>query len=1350
MSLVNWARFDELPGAPTANFERLCRAIVYRHFGRYGSFRYTKNQPGIEFSLLLESDCELGKAGSWFGWQCRWYDLPRGRSIGTARRKKISAALRLSESEYPGLTDWILCTREPLTVADQAWFNALTTRLKLHLWTNEEVEDLLNGPALPLRTSYFGEHILSSHDLVQLHETAVSPIKSKWIPEVHVEVTCERNVNQLLFAPTEWECFSDIGQALMQGLDALSKALDHLPERLRSDFLELKDSAKKTLASVNDVRLTISNGDMDAIRMLPTNFQPILENRSMRRLQSRLRAINSPLALPVTNITADIGSAIEALEKSRRLSFLPLVAIHGRAGEGKTELAIRLTEAQGTRPAGMLLMGNRLKARESLDALARTVVIHGEPCTSFESLVEALDAAAQRSHCRLPIIIDSLGEAERPSDWSAALASASAIVMRYPHILLVVTLRTEFVDICLPEDTLKLELSGFRNKTEVAMQKYFEYFRIDAGDAGIPKEFVEHPLMLRMFCEVTNPGRTQVVGAAGMPASLTALFDRHLEQVAKRVAEQTERPSKLYPNEVHIAIKQIGRVIWELDSRFVDLHIVRARIGDADRNWDFSIIRLLESEGVLVRNAYREADNLVCFGYDLLAGHVIADALLKEYGGNLSEWFRETSTKQKFLPQKESAHPLSSDIFKAMVGLAPRRLQGEQLWKSLSPQYKRAALLSSMELEAAQLDEATTLAIRGTIIEDRKSSRRIFTNLRRTRALSEHPLNADFLDATLKAMTNNERDLYWTEWLRKEADEVRDDLEKTQAQFDSSDILTDADFLRARWTVWVLTSTVRPLRDQATQTLYTYGRKAPRHMVRLVAESLAISDPYVPERVLCAAYGVALSSLSPLSDESKRFVVELAREVVRLMFVPNALFPTTHVLAREYALGIISIARMLDPDVVDKGTLDFLVAPFSHLPSPFDKLDEIDLTAIKDADREAIRMDFGNYTMGRLVSGRHNYDMEHLEYQEMRRLIVARMVQLGYSASEFEAVDRNVAEASWRHGRGERGKLERYGKKYSWIALLEMHGVRRDQGKMEDHRIEERCSEADLDPCFPKESRAWSPELKPLFKKPFKGAVDWMSGNTQPDYSSLLKRKDIDGKHGPWVMLDGYLNEAAITDDRELFTFIQGAFVAPTELSHLLQEFNNIDYPGNNQIPSGAERYYTYLGEMPFARDELPMGTGNGIADPPRDAFDRYIAGTWKKGIGVFPPTQTYAWESYHSPLNLGGGAVLPSVTLCTELGLRYQPGSFDLVDDAGIASVFRRLLRNQGGVEALRGNVCYLREDLLRRFTSETGLIFVRFIWGERGFHHRSNLADSKSLRAIYATHKHMHHSSEVWAADL
>ncbi len=59
--------------------------------------------------------------------------------------------------------------------------------------------------------------------------------------------------------------------------------------------------------------------------------------------------------------------------------------------------------------------------------------------------------------------------------------------------------------------------------------------------------------------------------------------------------------------------------------------------------------------------------------------------------------------------------------------------------------------------------------------------------------------------------------------------------------------------------MWLLTSTGRHVRDDATRALYWFGRLQPKALFDLTIESLEINDPYVAERMLACTYGIAMA-----------------------------------------------------------------------------------------------------------------------------------------------------------------------------------------------------------------------------------------------------------------------------------------------------------------------------------------------------------------------------------------------------------------------------------------------------------------------------------------------------------
>ena len=100
------------------------------------------------------------------------------------------------------------------------------------------------------------------------------------------------------------------------------------------------------------------------------------------------------------------------------------------------------------------------------------------------------------------------------------------------------------------------------------------------------------------------------------------------------------------------------------------------------------------------------------------------------------------------------------------------------------------------------------------------------------------------------------------------------------------------------------------------------------------------------------------------------------------------------------------------------------------MSSPFKNPEEIletDVVSVKNA----ISMDFGNYTIGHLIPKRRNYDFKNEDYKKTRNQIEYRIKELGYSSEQFKDIDREMGELSWRAEQHDGVKVDRYGKKYS-------------------------------------------------------------------------------------------------------------------------------------------------------------------------------------------------------------------------------------------------------------------------------------------------------------------------------
>lgn len=1292
MPAVNWDAFLALPGSAEANFERVCRALVRWHYGQFGDFGARAMQPGVEFHLRLQSACSLGATGRWFGWQCRWYDLPAGRALSTRRRRKIEEALRTTERELPDLTDWVLWTRRPLTRRDQKWFRGLATPMRLHLWTADDVESHLSGPGTLLRGTYFGELVLTPEALEEIRERSVAPIRRRWVPEVHQRTKAERAIARALGRGVEW----GIANAWVVRMERESRALVRnaagLPDDLLNSVRSLARHAGDLELRLREMVAGVTDGDVERTRAELQSLPPRLET-ALASLPRRLRALRHPSALDATNLVDSVVRRRCYFYEARRALNTRLLVVVAGAGYGKTQLAAQLTAPHDSVPAGVLLHGRDLHAGGTLDVLAHTVVIQGSPVASMEALVAAVDSAGQRARRRLPIFIDGLNEAEDPRDWYAALASMAVLMQRYANTIVVCTIRPAFVGEAVPPDIPRLSLRGFSGSTMDAIGAYFSHYRINPADAELPVGMLHHPLTLRLFCEVTNPERERVVGVESMPGSLTSLFDRYLEQAAARVAQLAPRSHRYLVLDVRQALDVIGTTLWQSNGRSVELAALRSLLGDSARPWSGSLVRALEEEGVLIRvRGQGDEPNHVAVVYDLLAGHVIADARIGHLGRDRARtWLSDPATLHRLAGDADVRHPLGEDVFAAVAGLLPRRMPGEQLWPLVAPPLRMRALRAAAKLEGRYLDTRTVDELGEMIRADGDFARTIFGRLCQTRGSVDHPLNSDFLDTALRSMSVADRDLIWTEWLRVKADEILKDMVVLGDTWRERKTRNEADMLRAQWTMWILTTTVRELRDQATRALYWFGRGDPSRLFGLALAGLGANDPYVGERVVAAAYGTAMAH--QVYDGALNEPLEIfLRALTDRLTGDAATDPTNHWLIREYVRGLFQFAGRFYPSAVpDAGFPDH--STFAAAPVPSGPPDDAARTEVS----ETLHMDFHNYTLGGLVEGRANYDSKHEGHRSVVRHVEDTVWDLGWRCSRFAEVDGRIVDR-WP-GR-ERRKIERYGKKYSWVGFFTCAGLLAREGRLPERG--HRMSDVDLDPSFPD-----PPQLSPLTPSQWpetddRSERDWITAGAPDLPRNFVRVECIEGVDGPWVAVCGQLE--AHDYRRQVWGHFIALLVADGEESELARQFLSGGHWHGWAGSDVPQDYYTFAGEIPWHPEfaQCPEERNS------REQYQGELDFERERRVSTECVAHRYAWESYHSPLNNAGGALVPSRPFSEMFDLRGVPQAFHQTLPDGTPAALS--LRAPTGFE---GELLYVREELLERYAEGRSVLWL--IWGER-----------------------------------
>lgn len=955
------------------------------------------------------------------------------------------------------------------------------------------------------------------------------------------------------------------------------------------------------------------------------------ERRAIESQISDLRKLQSALH----EITEFLNAPDYRLVDTNRLF------IRGEWGTGKTHFLCDITRKRID--AGLptlFILAHRLQGGISLaDSLCGAISANGD----IGRVLREMNRLGRASGGRALIIVDGINEGDRPM-WRKGIKELVRQVSKYPYVGLVLSCRSPFDKQILTtrseREFVIVPHRGFYDIEFDAQREFFNHYGIPTPHVPLLNPEFTRPLFLKIMCEtfagLTRTAKSKRINqiAAGQKG-MTKL----LEDFVSKVGQPIENDFSLQPKTCWRILKgdvspATGAVVGITPTMAANLRdyvtpqefesIVQNLTGNTRITEVRRLCRRLVTEGLLAEDGTWENGawvDIIRLPYQRFSDHLICRHLLDKHLAGISNI---AAIKRAFYSNQPLGKIFEVDQWGRsykMPGLASAiMLEFPERVKRVAPNDRE--LVYYLPKKNRLLTPLIDTFLEGLLWRDFNSfsphtdtiikfilargdkffvQRHVLDTLICLTSRPGHPYSAEWLRQYLLPMTMPERDLFWSEFLRQSYSEST--LYRILGWVDGpgkSGVNGDVAENLMRLCSLFLTTTHKPLRDRATRIIVLLGENNPQQLFKVTLESFELDDPYVRERMLAAAFGVLMRTWAFPTAALKASVGEFARNIYDLMFAAGAMHSTKHILIQDYALGIIELARKIDPGCLKRRPLSYLKRPFSNpgvIPDA-SSITEEECTPAKGA----IHMDFENYTVGSLVSGRHNYDSQHVEYRGVLRQIMWRILNLGYSADKFKDIDSFISSDSfYREQRsGEGGKIDRYGKKYSWVAYFEMCGMLADANLLPDHSHSPRVAEADIDPSFTVRQPDWTPPLRSVFTSPFISAREWAENGPTPSYEHLLHMSEVDSKAGPWVLLNGFVSEEApqVADPRKIFTFIRGLLVDSVDIPELIKRLQDIKYPGNHEVPEPAEDHYTYAGEIPWSRSYGWPRTKSGTAKP--------------------------------------------------------------------------------------------------------------------------------------------------------
>lgn len=1155
------------------------------------------------------------------------------------------------------------------------------------------------------------------------------------------------------------------------------------------------------------------------------NYQISQERESdkYKQAQHKLRELRE-ITAPVASIYRYTASKNFALINN------PRMFIRGQWGTGKTHFLCDITlQRQKLRQPTLFLLAHRLIGREDLllSICDSTGLARGP-----KDLLKKLNELGKRSGGRALIIIDGINEADRDL-WKQGIGSLAQQADKYPNVGLVLSCRSPFERQILDKATEKLFVqtvhTGFEEIEFDAQGAFFDFYKIPHPHIPMLVPEFTRPLFLHTLCKSlagkTRSGKSRAINAISSgQKGMTKVLEDFVRVIGAEIEDDFQLPHLTcwrilkggFPpqgsKETGIAVT-MAETACDVVDRTACTEILQAWTGFDDARVEALLQRML-TDGLLAEDVswisgdmeevirlpfQRFSDHLIC-------RHLLGTYLKTETEQEIRQSFHKNRPLGKIFDVDEWGQTYSQpNLATALMLEFPERVrrtlpeEERELVFYLPKRVRLATPLQDVFLDGLlwrssgsftkQTDSLVSFYLQHS---NQYVQQQVLEALVCLASRPNHPYSANRLAHHLASKTAVERDLYWSEFLRmaEPSSVVHRLLDWIEGQGKSALKESAAENVIRLCSLY-LTTTDRALRDRATKCLVLLGERHPSILFKRTIETLGFDDPYIPERMLAASYGVLMRQWVGADKKLSDTTSEFARGVYDAMFEQSAPAATSYILMRDYAIGIIQLARKLDPRCLGRRTIARLKPPYPASKHPIPAARNIPKARCEGA-KPAILMDFENYTIGSLVKGRGNYDYGNKEYQGVVRQIKWRILNLGYTEEAFKTIDRLIGQASFNEGRHPAGaKVDRYGKKYSWIAFFEVSGIRAEAGVLPYFGEEKRISYTDIDPSFPEPARKWQPPLRTYFRKPLTNVNRWIHSGPTPKYNHLLQMDEVDGLHGPWTLLDGFIQENHQSDHREVFTFLRGVLAAPKDISDLGAKFLAREYPGNHAISDGGSDDNAYAGEISW-RDTVGLylrspsgklvphieeildehihrrvrksvasltdderviatlqqarislfeegdGSPNRLAELNPDTIIEIDQYDRNPGVRVEIPVHTYEWGSGRSAQNQHAYFQYPALTICDRLGLKVTGDMNELVDTKGrTASIFC-----QFGPEASfeRSRLLYLRTDLLSKYQKSTNQQLVWMLWGERSLHYSRLQNISTDLQHIFSTHRHIH----------
>ena len=871
--------------------------------------------------------------------------------------------------------------------------------------------------------------------------------------------------------------------------------------------------------------------------------------------------------------------------------------LSGTFGTGKSHALGRLIErlVEQKRPA-LLLLGQQFGSEDPQKQILWKI-----DCDhlNFSEFLGAMNCASEKARQIGIIAIDALNEGTGLHIWKNHLAGLLTEIEKHDHLRLIVSYRSEYEGMLIPElvkkKSFQHETEGFHDDAD--FEKACIVLMDDLGiqrpsSLFLPPAFY-NPLFLSQICKQLHQNNKKSFpdGLDG----LSNLLDYYLDNVAEAIQRQYNLPDTaskgiqegLRSLAQQMASDQTTALAKSIAERLLSSSI--SRTPPSGLSW----LQALLDTGALRADpdpdkhpeSFSNTQEIIRFSFQAFEEYMIAEALWKLLNEPYNNIFKKNGQLAFMLSTHSKAefnYEWSGVLMALWVIFAEK--EKIELVNLMPPKLAQNNQCIKIFEDSLYWRSPKPITKRTTELLNCFEPRYIFRISSSFFLIKDHPWNAHTLhECLMRYPTMAERDVVWTNFINHEPEygQSRINIQLTWIKNKKDPLDEDTALLVAIFLVWQLGSTRIKHRDESTMILVDHFIQNPSVIPKILKQFHDVDDLYIKERLYAAAYGACHF----IDDDNVQSVAEITYELILSKEAP------LHILLRDAMQGIIDRAKFLGVFTEDFDFNKCKPSKHSLYPLQYHSNAEIDKLASTLGDEHKTLANSCTTEYGRGISAYGDFGRYVLEIRTdyfskypldkpppdipsrnsrhdgelIGNWVAHRAYNYGWNSTRFPS------DAGMSYSRS-LNILERFGKKYQWIAMYELLGILADNcwlldSDSDDPEYRKYTSIEDIpfcrtiDPTLRKETSIHDitslDEKLPIVSIPSitdgKNCISkWISGNDRlEELDRELFARDNDGNE--WVLLYHFMNINNTNDLDEESRFKQSPY--PSTFSRITAFF---------------------------------------------------------------------------------------------------------------------------------------------------------------------------------------------------